>query len=432
MPETLSEKISRVLRDHVGYTGDGTGSVGDLPIGDDSTARKPIDKRDLREVFEAFSVINFDGALDDLLGIADGWEVYETPYFDGMVIVDDQFGLLDSNYAPDQGSSPTDFSQLFEVLYSPYFEGMTIVDAEFAEFVAGYGDTDAAEATELPSYAVYGDSLSDGAGEWPDVLARILDVNIVKIARGSLTSTEIAALGNANPTQLTFASNTVSGNGANVDAYTVDIVRNGGVHGPAAGSIAGYCYTTSGAKVPMTLRSNVDTTYYVSDAPDGTYTFSTATPFYTDVGDEARDLPKILCLGRNNIGAYSQIIADCLAISNVGKTDKMLVLSSISGKFGTAGAVTSNILTDAARKRAIFGNAFLNINEEGAENGIQIAKDLGVLADDGTYPTTEDDAAKAAGNTPDSFFGTDTIHPLPDPAHEVFGFIIANKIRGSF
>lgn len=50
MPETYSELVNRVLRDHEGYTGDGKGGVGDLPVGDRSTARKPIDKRDIREV----------------------------------------------------------------------------------------------------------------------------------------------------------------------------------------------------------------------------------------------------------------------------------------------------------------------------------------------------------------------------------------------
>lgn len=51
MPETQTERMNRILRDHVGYTGDGQGGDGALPIGDRSTARKPIDKRDLREAF---------------------------------------------------------------------------------------------------------------------------------------------------------------------------------------------------------------------------------------------------------------------------------------------------------------------------------------------------------------------------------------------
>lgn len=54
MPETFQEKINLILRDYEGYTGDGQGNFGALPIGDISTARKPIIKRDLRELLEAF------------------------------------------------------------------------------------------------------------------------------------------------------------------------------------------------------------------------------------------------------------------------------------------------------------------------------------------------------------------------------------------
>ena len=53
MPEAYRDLVNRVLRDHEGYTGDGRGSVGALPVGDRSTARKAIDKRDLREVILA-------------------------------------------------------------------------------------------------------------------------------------------------------------------------------------------------------------------------------------------------------------------------------------------------------------------------------------------------------------------------------------------
>ena len=51
MAETYTEMVNRVLRDHEGYTGDGKGGVGALPVGDRSTARKGIDKRDLRAMF---------------------------------------------------------------------------------------------------------------------------------------------------------------------------------------------------------------------------------------------------------------------------------------------------------------------------------------------------------------------------------------------
>ena len=53
MPETYDEKIDRILRDHQGY--DGNGGIGALPVGDRSTAQKPIEKRDLREAMKAFA-----------------------------------------------------------------------------------------------------------------------------------------------------------------------------------------------------------------------------------------------------------------------------------------------------------------------------------------------------------------------------------------
>lgn len=54
MPEQYMDRINRILRDFEGYTGDGKGGVGALPVGDRSTASKPISKRDLREVMEDF------------------------------------------------------------------------------------------------------------------------------------------------------------------------------------------------------------------------------------------------------------------------------------------------------------------------------------------------------------------------------------------
>lgn len=65
MPEEYRNLVNRALRDHEGFTGDGHGGVGDLPIGDRSTARKPIEKRDLRELFLAA-----DGAAEVALDAA--------------------------------------------------------------------------------------------------------------------------------------------------------------------------------------------------------------------------------------------------------------------------------------------------------------------------------------------------------------------------
>lgn len=53
MSESAQDKVNRILRDHEGYTGDGKGGDGALPVGDRSTAVKPIVKRDLREALIA-------------------------------------------------------------------------------------------------------------------------------------------------------------------------------------------------------------------------------------------------------------------------------------------------------------------------------------------------------------------------------------------
>ena len=53
MPEEYRDLVNLILRYHEGYTGDGRGGVGELPVGDRSTARKAIDKRDLRAVLLA-------------------------------------------------------------------------------------------------------------------------------------------------------------------------------------------------------------------------------------------------------------------------------------------------------------------------------------------------------------------------------------------
>lgn len=63
MPETFEEKINRILRDHEGY--DGNGGEGALPVGDRSTAKKPISKRDLREALRSFADV--DGNAGDAL-----------------------------------------------------------------------------------------------------------------------------------------------------------------------------------------------------------------------------------------------------------------------------------------------------------------------------------------------------------------------------
>lgn len=60
MSETAQDKVNRILRDHEGYTGDGKGGDGALPVGDRSTAVKPIVKRDLREAMTETLVDSYE------------------------------------------------------------------------------------------------------------------------------------------------------------------------------------------------------------------------------------------------------------------------------------------------------------------------------------------------------------------------------------
>ncbi|WP_165571012.1 hypothetical protein [Paracoccus nototheniae] len=63
------EDVNLFLRDHMGYTGDGQGGNGALPVGDRSTSRKPINTRDLRALFAAFAE-EYEGAVDDAIEAA--------------------------------------------------------------------------------------------------------------------------------------------------------------------------------------------------------------------------------------------------------------------------------------------------------------------------------------------------------------------------
>lgn len=69
----FSDDILRILRDHEGYTGDGKGGVGSLPVGDRSTAKRPILKSDLRTAFLEFATVGeqAEGARDDARQAAD-------------------------------------------------------------------------------------------------------------------------------------------------------------------------------------------------------------------------------------------------------------------------------------------------------------------------------------------------------------------------
>lgn len=76
MPETFEEKINRILRDHEGY--DGNGGTGALPVGDRSTAQRPISKRDLREALKGFADVD-GNASDAILARDVAIEVSQNP-----------------------------------------------------------------------------------------------------------------------------------------------------------------------------------------------------------------------------------------------------------------------------------------------------------------------------------------------------------------
>ena len=89
MPEEYRNLVNLILRDHQGFTGDGHGGVGDLPIGDRSTARKPIEKRDLREVMLAA-----DASVDAAIEAADRAENAATDAHGASLIAEDLPALL--------------------------------------------------------------------------------------------------------------------------------------------------------------------------------------------------------------------------------------------------------------------------------------------------------------------------------------------------
>ena len=69
----LSDDINLWLRDFTGYSGDGQGGSGALPVGDRSTARYPLIKRDLRYLFMTLAQSMGDpGALQEILDQLDG------------------------------------------------------------------------------------------------------------------------------------------------------------------------------------------------------------------------------------------------------------------------------------------------------------------------------------------------------------------------
>lgn len=95
MPEEFSDMINRILRDHQGYTGDGHGGVGDLPVGDRSTALKPINKRDLRAALLAYGVIVDEAALS-----AAQAALFDGPWLDSQADIETDTSLSTDPESP--------------------------------------------------------------------------------------------------------------------------------------------------------------------------------------------------------------------------------------------------------------------------------------------------------------------------------------------
>lgn len=105
MSETAEDTVNRILRDHEGYTGDGQGGNGALPVGDRSTAVKPIVKRDLREALVAPLQETFDARDVALQAQSDAEDARDLAQQAAGSV---QFPV---SYAPGQGLNPTQQQQ---------------------------------------------------------------------------------------------------------------------------------------------------------------------------------------------------------------------------------------------------------------------------------------------------------------------------------
>lgn len=95
----ILDDINRILRDHEKYTGNG--GNGALPVGDMTSARKPISKRDLRELLILLAqAVGDAGAIQQIQDAIDALEE--------MTVTPQQFGARgDFNYAAKTGTDDT-------------------------------------------------------------------------------------------------------------------------------------------------------------------------------------------------------------------------------------------------------------------------------------------------------------------------------------
>lgn len=88
------DDVNRILRDFEGYTGDGQGGNGALPVGDRSTSRKPINKVDLRTLMvEIAQTLGDPSALQDINDDLDGLAVNIGETMDPLSIIHTESAL---------------------------------------------------------------------------------------------------------------------------------------------------------------------------------------------------------------------------------------------------------------------------------------------------------------------------------------------------
>ena len=148
MPDEFRDNINLILRDHEGYTGDGQGGVGELPVGDRSTARKPISKRDLRE-----ALFSYEGVINEaeLYAVAAGLAADRAE--EAAAMVDSSYATLADLFEAEfiDGQSVRVRSAIQGIATGPIFydydascdrsyaDGFNIVDPSIRPYDQGFG-----------------------------------------------------------------------------------------------------------------------------------------------------------------------------------------------------------------------------------------------------------------------------------------------------
>ena len=82
------------------------------------------------------------------------------------------------------------------------------------------------------------------------------------------------------------------------------------------------------------------------------------------------------------------------------------MIGTITGHYGEGNESVGAVEALSAAQAVRFGRSFYDLNADTVAHGIDVAIFLGLLPDDGTYPTAADGTAKAYRCLPDSFFNS--------------------------